>query len=197
MAKRLLIQVVGLGIGLAMLGNVVALEPKVMAETPPVWYNCLTREVFSAQKRTWCDRWKTLQNTTYIVPTSLDSHPEYTPVTLNNGRYQRKDGNFFVELVNERNWLTFGDLNDDGKQDAAVIFGVALDPNGKSVATYLTAVLNVDSKPRALTPIRLGERIMLNGPIIIRDRGITVPFLTQKAAFDRVYVIHETLQERS
>lgn len=190
------ISLINLGLTITTLISSIFLKPDVMAETGPIWYNCLTREVWTPDKKAWCDRWKTLQNSTYIVPASLDPKAQYIQVTLENGHYQRQDGKFFVELVNEKNWMTFGDLNGDGKQDAAVIFGVALDRNGKAVATYLTAVLDVDNQARPLAPIRLGERIMLNGPITISNDGITVPLLTQKEVINRVYVIHETLKER-
>lgn len=167
----------------------------VMAETGTIWYNCLTREVWTPAKKAWCDRWKRLQNASYIIPTSLNLDAEYIQVTLKNDRYQRQDS-MFVELVNEKNWIAFGDLNGDGKQDAAVILGVALDPAGKAIGTYLTAVMDVDDRVRAIAPIRLGERIMLNGPIAIANNSITVPFLTQKEVINRAYVIHEALKER-
>ncbi|PSF35162.1 hypothetical protein C7H19_17415 [Aphanothece hegewaldii CCALA 016] len=152
----------------------------------------MTREVFTPEKRAWCNRWKTLQNATYTVPTNFEPNAEYITVTLNNGRYQREDSRFFVELVNEKGWLAFGDLNNDGKEDVAAIFGVSLDPDGKKVATYLTAVLDIDGKAQALTPVRLGERIMLNNSLTINNSRITVPFLTQTEVFERFYVIDGT-----
>jgi hypothetical protein len=187
---------INMGVTIATLSISSLQETAVMAQTGAIWYNCLTREVWTPEKKAWCDRWKTLKNATYLVPASLTPNAELMQVTLKNGRYQRQDGKFFVELVNEKNWLTFGDLNGDGKQDAAVIFGVALDPNGKAIGTYLTAVLDVDGKPRAIAPIRLGGRIMLNGPIEIDNNSVTVPLLTQKEVINRVYVIQEALQER-
>jgi hypothetical protein len=151
MKQQVFRQAIGFSLAIAIWGSTVAEETKVIAQIEPTWYNCLTREVFTPEKQVWCDRWKTLQNATYIVPASLAPNPKYIKVTLNNGRYQREDEKFIVELVKERGWMTFGDLNNDGKADAAVIFGVALDPEGKSVATYLTAVLDVDGKAQALT----------------------------------------------
>ncbi|WP_181314406.1 hypothetical protein [Phormidesmis priestleyi] len=56
--------------------------------------------MFTLDKKAWCDRWQTLQNGTFTVPTSLDPNPKCNPVTLKNGRYQREDGKFIVELVN-------------------------------------------------------------------------------------------------
>ncbi|MCL6435846.1 MAG: hypothetical protein K6T90_16870 [Leptolyngbyaceae cyanobacterium HOT.MB2.61] len=42
-----------------------------MAEAELVWYNCLTREVFTPKRQAWRDRRQTSQNTTYIVPTNM------------------------------------------------------------------------------------------------------------------------------
>lgn len=196
MNKWVLIPAIGLGLGAALPPDAASSKPALMGETAPTWYNCLSREVFTPEKQAWCDRWRVLQNATYTVPANLAPNAPQIQVTLNNGRYQRQDGKLFVQLVNEKGWTPFGDINGDGQQDAAVIFGVALDPTGKSIATYLTAVLNVDGKARALTPIRLGERIRLNGPIAIKKNSITVPFLTQNEVINRIYTIDEVLTEQ-
>ncbi|WP_143467475.1 hypothetical protein [Leptolyngbya ohadii] len=169
--------------------------PLTIAQTNPPRFNCLTRERFSPEKQVWCDRLRTLQNTSLIVPMSLGTNPEYTEITLTNGRYRQADGKLFVELANDPNWQTFGDINGDSKADAAVIFGVALDENGREIGTYLTTVLDIEGEARALLPIKLGERILLNGPIAIREGQIIVPFLTQTEVFDRAYQIEMTLRE--
>lgn len=193
MKQRVFPETIGLGLIAAFLGSVVILQPKALAETAPVpepiWYNCLSREVFSPEKQTWCQRWQTLQNATYTVPANLDPDPEYISVTLENGRYQQEDGQLIVELVNEKGWIAFGDLNEDGREDAAVIFGVALDPEGRAVATYLTTVLDVEGAAQALFPIKLGERIMLNAPIAITQNRVVIPFLTATEVINRAYGI--------
>lgn len=163
------------------------------ADVPGIWYNCNTRERFTPAKRVWCDRWRRVQNATFIVPTHLDPNPVFTRVRLENGRYQGPDGRFGVELVNQQGWSTFGDLNNDGRQDAVVILGVALDPDGQSIATYLTAVMDVDRAVQAIVPLRLGDRILLNAPITIRNQQVTVPLLTQTAVINRTYRMDATL----
>ncbi len=152
------------------------------------WYNCLTREVFTPEKQAWCDHWQTLQNAKYIVPTSYTPDPKYTTVTLKNGRYEQPDGQMLVSLANEEGWMTFGDINDDGKEDAAVVFGVV--PNGTALVTYLTVVLDVNGAAQALTPVALGQRIALKGPITIDNSRVTVPLLTSTAASDRTYFVN-------
>lgn len=166
-----------------------------IAQANPPRFNCLTRERFSPEKQVWCDRLRKLQNTSLMVPTSLGANPEYTKITLTNGRYRQADGKLFVELANDPNWQTFGDINGDGKADAAVIFGVALDANGREIGTYLTVVMDIEGEARALLPVKLGNRILLNGPIAIRGGQVIVPFLTQTEAYDRVYQIDMTLRE--
>ncbi len=174
----------------------IAANPATAAPIAPQWYNCRTREVFTPAKQAWCDRVKVLQSATYLVPANLERQAPLVKVTLKNGRYQQPGGKLRVELVNEQNWLTFGDLNGDGKQDAAVILGVALDPNGKALGTFLSAVMDVDGKAQAIAPIWLGERIRLNAPITVNSRGITVPFLTMTEVINRTYVMQEAVIER-
>lgn len=187
-ASSTLRRVKGLAIILPILASLLAgitpapAQPSATPRTAPIWYNCLTRERFTPTKQLWCRRWQTLQNATYLVPTDAS---EFKSVTLHNGRYQ-EDG-LVVELVNQSGWLTFGDINGNGRIDAAVVLGVAPDPDGREIATYLTALLDVDQTAQAVKPLRLGERILLNGPITITNQQITVPFLTATEALDRFY----------
>lgn len=130
------------------------------------------------------------------MPSNPDGQSSLIKVTLKNGLYQDANRKLFVQLVNERNWLTFGDLSGDGKQDAAVVLGVASDPNGRKVGTFLSAVMDVDATAQTIAPIRLGDRIRLNGPITVNPGAITVPFLTQTQVINRTYMIQEALIER-
>lgn len=172
--------------------SMVMAESKAWAQEQPIWFNCLTREIFTPEKRAWCDRWMALQRVDLIVPNGVTDDAEMITVSLENGRYRQQNGQLYVELVNERGWLTFGDLNGDGKADAATFFGVAADPEGRSIATYLTVVMDVEGEAQALTPVRMGERILLNGPIAIENNSLKVPFLTQTEAIDRTFMVSGT-----
>jgi hypothetical protein len=77
-----------------------------MAQGEPIWYNCLTREVFTPEKQVWCDRWQTLQEATYLVPIGPETDPAYATVTLSYGRHEAVNGQLFVELVNQEGWIT-------------------------------------------------------------------------------------------
>lgn len=169
------------GAGLVAAALVVMPGGQTMAQNKPEWHNCLTREVFSPAKQAWCDRWSTLQNGTYIVPLGFGPEPEFTTVTLENGEYNRPD-QLLVSLANEPNWMAFGDIDNDGKDDAAVIFGVS-QGGGTNLVTYVAAVMDIDGEAEALRPVALGDRILLNGPVTIDNQRVNVPQLTQTEVF--------------
>ncbi|MGF1517671.1 MAG: YbaY family lipoprotein [Nodosilinea sp.] len=187
MNKRVFSALVGAGLGAASLNGVMAVGGEVVAQSQPEWHNCLTREVFTPEKQAWCDRWSTLQNGTYIVPVGSGPDATFETITLEWGEYNRP-GELTVELANEPMWLTFGDINSDGKDDAAVIFGVS-QRGGTSLATYLTAVMDIDGEAQALNPVGLGDRIMLNGPMTIANQRINVPQLTQTEVNNRGFAV--------
>jgi uncharacterized lipoprotein YbaY len=83
--------------------------------------------------------------------------------------------------------LAFGDIDGDGQDDAAVIFGVA-PGGGTALVTYLAAVMDIDGTAEALAPVGLGERIMLNGPMTIENQRINLPQLTQTEVINRAFV---------
>jgi uncharacterized lipoprotein YbaY len=171
------------------LGSAIAPQPTA-AQAQPEWHNCLTREVFTPEKQAWCDRWGRLQNGTYIVPVGVGPELEFTPVTLENGEYSRP-GERLVSLVNEPNWLAFGDINGDGKDDAAVIFGVQ-EGSGTALVAYLAAVMDIDGVASALEPVALGDRILLNGPMTIENQRVNLPQLTQTEVINRSFVVDDT-----
>jgi hypothetical protein len=79
-------------------------------------------------------------------------------VTLTNGYYLEGSGAnaFSVHL----NFYAFGDLNGDGRNDAAVI----LDENGGGSGTFesVIAVINQDGNPRQENQAQLGDRVLIN-----------------------------------
>lgn len=189
MTKRTRIRGIQPGLGLLCLGlglGTMGFGQPAAAQMGPEWHNCLTREVFTPEKQAWCDRWETLQNGTYLVPTTGVQDSRYTTVTLTNGQ-SGAEGEPIVALANEPGWLAFGDINGDGKEDAAVIMG-GIPEGGTALATYVAAVMDIDGTPQALNPVLLGERIMLNGPMTIANQRIQVPQLTQTEVINRTFV---------
>ena len=193
MKKQVFAALVGTGLIATALGSGMG-AGEVMAQTQPEWHNCLTREVFTPEKQAWCDRWNTLQNGTYIVPVGFGPEPSFETVTLDRGEYNRP-GELRVGMANEPNWMAFGDINGDGNDDAAVLFGVN-QGGGNNLTTYLAVVMDIDGEAQALRPVVLGDRILLNGPIAIDNQRVTVPQLTQTEVINRSFVVEgETLSE--
>lgn len=178
------------GLGLLLTSASVGLWPSPAAATTHLaqaeWHNCLTREVFTPEKQAWCDRWETLQSGTYIVAVGHQETPEYTTVTLVDGEYQSADGSLYVTLANEPGWLAFGSLDGNDRTDAVVILGVAT--GGTAVSTSMAAVLDIDGAAQALSPVVLGDRIRLNGPMTIDNLRINLPQLTQTEVINRAFV---------
>ena len=187
MTTRVFSALVGAGLAAAALGSGLVVGDAAMAQAQPEWYNCMTREVFSPEKQAWCDRTTTLLNGTYIVPLGFGPEPTFETITLANGEYSRP-GELVVGMAHEPNWLAFGDINGDGKTDAAVFFGVN-QGGGTNLITYLAAVMDIDGEAQALRPVALGERIMLNGPTTIDNQRITVAQLTQTEVINRSFVV--------
>ncbi|MFH7241442.1 MAG: YbaY family lipoprotein [Spirulina sp.] len=189
MTKRTLIRGIKPAIGFLALGlglGTMGWSQPALAQMGPEWHNCLTREVFTPEKQAWCDRWNTLQNGTYLVPTTGVQDSMYTTVTLTNGQYEAEDGGG-VALANEPGWLAFGDLNGDGKDDAAVIMGV-VPADGTALSTHLAVVMDIDGSAQALNPVLLGERVMLNSFMAINNQRLLVPQLTQTEVINRTFV---------
>lgn len=187
MNKRVFSTLLGAGLAAASLSSGVMAGGQAMAQTQPEWHNCMTREVFTPEKQVWCDRWDTLINGTYIVPLGFGPEPTFETVTLDNGEYNRP-GELVVGMAKEPHWLAFGDINGDGKTDAAVFFGVN-QGGGTNLVTYVAAVMDVDGDAQALRPVALGERIMLNGPTTIDNQRINVAQLTQTEVNNRSFVV--------
>lgn len=182
-----------LGLGAVLLGlSMATVGQPAPAQMGPEWHNCLTREVFTPEKQAWCDRWQTLQNATYMVPTTGVQDSVYTAVTLTNGQYE---GEWVVALANEPGWIAFGDINGDGKEDAAVILGV-IPVDGTALSSYVAVVLDIDGLAQATNPVALGERMMLNGPMSIDQQRLLVPQLTQTEVINRTLITEDgTLRE--
>jgi len=99
-------------------------------------------------------------------------------VKLENGYYfkQYPDSASGLEVSIYKNKIAFGDLNSDGKKDAAVI----LDTNGGGSGFFreLAIMLNEGGKPIYLTSVALGDRVIINS-IDIELGIITLDMIVQ------------------
>lgn len=102
------------------------------------------------------------------------------PIPLTDGKYE---GEPFVEggasrptVVFADLFATFGDLNGDGIEDAAVI--LAENSGGSGVFIYLAAVVDRDGAPVNAATHLLGDRVEIKS-MTIDNRQIVVNMLTQ------------------
>ncbi|MCB0193341.1 MAG: WG repeat-containing protein, partial [Anaerolineae bacterium] len=80
-----------------------------------------------------------------------------------------------VSLVDDL--VVYGDLNDDGLEDAVVV--LVTSSGGTGVFYDLYAVLNDDGEPQPIIPVLLGDRVIINS-IAINDGEITVQMITHR-----------------
>jgi heat shock protein HslJ len=115
-----------------------------------------------------------LQNTTY--PSEWE---ESGTITLTDGRYE---GEPFVEggvsrlVVTLIEPVAFGDLDDDGVEDAAVI--LASNAGGSGTFIDLTAVLNQHGMPKPVATTSLGDRARIQS-MTIESGQIVLEMITQ------------------
>jgi hypothetical protein len=94
-----------------------------------------------------------LRNGTYYAPFYGRT------VTLVNGSYQESSGgNIFT--VTMSTVIAFGDLNGDGKDDAAII--LAENSGGSGTFVSVVAVLNQNGAPHQVDQAQLGDRQLVN-----------------------------------
>lgn len=118
-----------------------------------------------------------LANATY-----QSEYVESGEVTLTDGVYHVEPAagevgpRVHVELVEE--WNTYGDLNGDGVDDAAVI--LSSNTGGSGVFFDVAAVLNQGGEPQHVASAFLGDRVVINS-LAITDGTIVVDMIQQAA----------------
>jgi len=102
------------------------------------------------------------------------------PFTLSDGEWEGEpyvpDGASRPMATLAQNLTAFGDLNDDGLTDAAVILG--LNTGGSGVFVYLAAVLAQDGQAVNVAVVSLGDRPDVES-VQIEDGQIKLDMLTQ------------------
>jgi len=148
--------------------NAEAEAPRLAQVEEPLWYNCLTREVWSPEKQEWCAKLSTVQNLAYDLP-------GYGMISLENGAFENTEQRFRVVLPSQPGWVVFDDLDGDGRDDAVVLLGV--NSGGSGQFTYLTPVLNVAESPEPLSPVFLGDRVQIQ-TISVTNQEVAVNLIT-------------------
>ncbi|MFN8458965.1 MAG: WG repeat-containing protein [Anaerolineae bacterium] len=118
---------------------------------------------------------ESLKNAEYVIPDWIDTYQEWTKsdaLKLANGEFRHKydessASEFAVKLVEP---TAFGDLNQDGLDDAAAI--LAVDGGGSGTFYYLAAVINEQGQPKNRGILALGDRSQIKSVTI--DAGQVV-----------------------
>jgi hypothetical protein len=137
--------------------------------TKQTWHNCLTKEVWTAEKTAWCAQMQQLQNATYQIP-------DIGTVKLTGGKFSNPAKRISVALVNQPGMVVFADLNRDGRKDAVSLLTVTM--SGSGSFTYLSALWNDNGVLKPIDPMFLGDRIQINSLQTKGDR-VVVDLLTQ------------------
>jgi hypothetical protein len=132
------------------------------------WYNCSTLERWNPGKQSWCQKVEKLKNSRYQVP-------HFATFQLENGIYEHPGKQLRVALVDQSGTIAFGDLNRDGREDAATLLRV--NAGGAGTFVYLAAVENAGENPKNQTTLLLGDRVEVQSITINRAR-IRVDMMT-------------------
>ncbi|WP_448599000.1 YbaY family lipoprotein [Thermoleptolyngbya sp.] len=178
MKKTVFSRWVGAGVGVMMLsqGIAEALPSATLAQADEAWYNCMTREVFTPEKRVWCDRLNIALNASYSVPT-LGEEPQVGVITFENGRFEDPNRRLNAVLSRQQGQVAFGDLDGNGQQDAVMI--MAVNTGGSGIFVYLAPLLNLEGAIESPMPAGLGDRIRVNRVRILDDGLISVNLIIQ------------------
>jgi hypothetical protein len=138
--------------------------------------------------------WPALRNATY--PTSLAQRV----VTLRDGLFEAPaaPGSAALLLVRLVDLAAFGDLDADGRPDAAVV--LVTSGGGSGVFIDLVAVHNEGGAPQPVARVQLGDRVLVRELAIedrtivvrMRARGAADPFAQLTREITRRYVLEGT-----
>lgn len=141
------------------------------------WYNCSTRESWSPAKKEWCRKVEKLKNMTYIFPDRAEYDPETSSATLKNGIYRRGNQGGTTFSVEYLDSVIFADLNKNGIEEAIVLLG--LSGGGSGYWIYLAVVNQLNSNPKNIDSVDLGDRIEIKSLKVI-DGKIQVNLITHR-----------------
>jgi hypothetical protein len=182
MKREIALLTIGVGLGLmGLTGYDITYAKPLLSEitkiaqavhTPEAtWYNCLTREAWTPEKRAWCQKVNALKNQSYQLP-------EVGRFQLRNGVYEDRVRRYRVVLVDKPGAIAFGDLNRDGKEDA--VFLLAANTGGSGVFVHLTTATHERNRFKQAASTLLGDRvnvesIRINGNHIKLDMVVQGP----------------------
>ena len=133
-------------------------EIQSTAETPAEadreWYNCLSRETWSAEKQAWCNRLEALKNSTYILP-GIGEMDAIT-AALSDGQFEDVDRQIVVFFADTPGTIASGDLADGTNITTALL---SSNTGGSGIFVYLAAMVETSEGYENLDSIMLGDRV--------------------------------------
>jgi len=193
MTRSHVLLAMSLGLGLMSLGGFATAQAQssAIAQAKPP-YNCLTREVWSAEKKAWCARYGPKTKPAVLPPKTSTSNPWHNCLTKEvwtadkqawcNALKQMQNATYQVPDVGTVT-LTNGSYKNSqkqitvtlGNQPGMVVFddltgdgkkdGVALlgvNTGGSANFIYLSTAWNNNGTLKPLTPVILGDRTRVN-----------------------------------
>ncbi|UBF26657.1 hypothetical protein K9N68_01200 [Kovacikia minuta CCNUW1] len=159
-------------------------------ESEKPWYNCTNREIWDAAQQSWCQKVEGLKNAKYQIP-------GIGQVQLKNGTYTNPAESLRVVLIDKPGAIAFGDLNNDGKEDATVLLGVS--SGGSEALTYLSVVVSKADNLSSVASIPLGDRIKVQAIAIHANHikvdlvqpGASAPYCCPTQTATQFYRMHE------
>jgi hypothetical protein len=114
-------------------------------------YNCLTREVWSADKKAWCDRTQILQNASYNLP-------DFGSFRLTNGKYEDRAARKNAVLVDLPGTIMTGKVGSYSNLTTALL---GTNTGGSGSWQYLLLNDLNKSGHRLVASTNLGDRIQV------------------------------------
>lgn len=120
------------------------------------WFNCRTREVWTPEKSSWCEKVEKMKNTSYQLPGLGDGNSPQN-IQLQNGVYQNSSNRHYFGLLDQSKLIVFADVNKDNKSDGIGLIAVNRGKSGFLV--YLVMVSDVVNAPKNVSSTLLGEGV--------------------------------------
>ena len=141
------------GVGLSLgLGLISCSREDLSAESVAegIWYNCLTREVWTAEKEVWCAKRELLRNAEYQVA-------DFGVIQLTNGVYENPDEQVSINLADDPGSIVYGELANGANVALALL---RINSEGTGLFFYLAALVEEGDSFKNVATVFLGDRVI-------------------------------------
>ena len=122
----------------------------VNSVTEEIWFNCLTREVWTPEKEAWCAKLELLRNSQYQIS-------DFGLIQLMDGVYENPSDQVSITLIDEPGAIAYGDLADGSNIALALL---RTESGGTGIFFYLAALVEADNAFENLAIVLLGDRVI-------------------------------------